>query len=71
MIFESILNVFFYLLFFYELKGITNQMDEAKTSYNVYILALPLVAIIFNLLAWKRIGQDEMLIKSLNSNRIR
>ena len=70
-IFESILNVLFYVLFFYELKGITNQMDEAITSYNVYILPLPLVAIIFNLLAWKRIGQDEMLIKSLNSNRIR
>ncbi|MEG1585522.1 MAG: DUF4293 domain-containing protein [Bacteroidales bacterium] len=70
-IFSSILCVLFYGLFFYEISAIHKIINPSLISYNYWVLALPLVCIILNLLAIRRIGQDEMLIRSLNSNRIR
>jgi hypothetical protein len=35
------------------------------------VLVAPVLAIVCNILAIRKIGQDEMLIRSLNSNRLR
>ena len=65
-IFASVVDLLFYGLFFYEAAGVSG----ATTSYG-WVLAAPIVAVVLNVLAIRKIGQDEMLIRSLNSNRIR
>ena len=67
---SSVLNILFYGLFFYEAINIGKELN-AQINYNAIVLILPAISILLNLLAIKKIGQDEMLIKSLNSNRIR
>ncbi|MEG0947903.1 MAG: DUF4293 domain-containing protein [Bacteroidales bacterium] len=72
-IFSSILNALFYALFFYEYSSIMKSLPVGEympTSFG-WVLVCPAIAIIFNILAIRKIGQDEMLIRSLNSNRIR
>jgi hypothetical protein len=65
-IFASILNALFYGLFFYE----ASQVEGASIGYG-WVLVAPVLAIVCNILAIRKIGQDEMLIRSLNSNRLR
>lgn len=69
-IFSSILNVLFYGLMFFEISSLLKALPGAEVSY-AWTLICPAVAIIFNILAIRKIGHDEMLIRSLNSNRIR
>ncbi|MGL4293415.1 MAG: DUF4293 domain-containing protein [Bacteroidales bacterium] len=70
-IFSSVLNALFYALFFYEITVVQKQMAGIQFVYQYWVLVIPAVAIFFNILAIRKIGQDEMLIRSLNSNRIR
>lgn len=69
-IFSSILNALFYALFFYVYSSIIKGMPGADVLFG-WSLICPAIAIVFNILAIRKIGQDEMLIRSLNSNRIR
>lgn len=71
LIFSSVLNVLFYGLFFYEMSVVKKMMTVNSIHYSYWILAMPLIAVVFNIMSIRRIGQDEMLIRSLNSNRIR
>lgn len=70
-VFGSVLNLLFYALFFYEVSLLQKELHIDQISYNYWLLALPIIAILFNILAIRRITQDEILIRSLNSNRIR
>ena len=69
-IFGSVLNALFYILYFYECHVISSELNAAA-NYKIAPLLIPVFAILLNLFAIRRIGQDEMLIRSLNSNRIR
>lgn len=69
-IFSSILDVLFFVLYFYECSTIAREI-QAEVSYKPVALIIPVVAILLNIIAIRKIGQDEMLIRSLNSNRIR
>lgn len=70
LIFSSVLNALFYGLVFFEVSSLLKALPGAQVSYG-WVLVCPAVAIVLNILAIRKIGQDEMLIRSLNSNRIR
>ncbi|MDO5569969.1 MAG: DUF4293 domain-containing protein [Bacteroidales bacterium] len=69
-IFSSVLNILYYALFFYETNLIGKEIS-GDLSVKYFMLLIPALTIVLNILAIKRIGQDEMLIKSLNSRSIR
>lgn len=70
-IFSSVLDALFYGLFFYELSSIQKMIQPQMPTSFGWVLIMPALAIVLNIVAIRRIGQDEMLIRSLNSNRIR
>lgn len=69
-IFNAILNVLFYIMYFYECSTIATQL-QGTVSYKIPVLIIPVAVILLSVVAFRRIWQDEMLIRSLNSNRIR
>lgn len=69
-IFSAVLEALFYILYFYECHTISQQL-QAVCSYKIAALLIPVCTIVLNIIAIRKIGQDEMLIRSLNSNRIR
>ncbi len=69
--FSIVLELLFALMLWYEASSIAEVIEASAYQYNWMLLAVVPVSIILNIMAIKRIGQDEMLVRSLNSNRIR
>ena len=70
-VFSALLELLSIGLVAYEVRQIAATLPAITYTYNWYLLSVVAVALILNFLAIKRIGRDEMLVRSLNSNRIR
>ncbi len=69
--FSIVLELLFALMMWYEASSITELISASAYQYNWMVLAVVPVSVILNIMAIKRIGQDEMLVRSLKSNRLR
>lgn len=69
-VFSAVLSALYYALYFYTCHSIAKAL-EASVDYKVLPLIIPVCAIALFIAAFRKIGHDEMLIRSLNSNRIR
>jgi hypothetical protein len=69
-IFSSVLSILYYVLFFYETSFIGKEIN-GELSIKYFMLIIPVLTIALNIISIKKIGQDEMLIRSLNSRSIR
>jgi hypothetical protein len=67
-VFNAILMVAFYGLFAFFVWKIAGQSDPFHFSVRI-ALSFPLIALIFNYLAIRNIGADEVLVRSLNRLR--
>ncbi len=70
-VFSAVLEILSLAMVWYQVRGLAATMYASEYTYNFYLLPVIVAALIFNILAIKRIGNDEMLVRSLNSNRIR
>ncbi|NMA74103.1 MAG: DUF4293 domain-containing protein [Bacteroidales bacterium] len=66
-IFNSLLLIGYYIAFWYFMVSFKNDLDAAfQISWS---LSLPLIALIFNYLAIRGIGKDEVLVKAADRLR--
>lgn len=67
-IFNALLKIGFYALFFYFILGLKGDMEGSSLSIK-FALSFPLIAIILDYLAIRNIGADETLVRSLERLR--